>query len=67
MLQLIESAEIGQLRRILPDYAREARVDMGFKHFFWVLGALKGRFAGARVHGYGPVYGSGAAVVEFTL
>lgn len=67
VLQLIESGDVGQLRRVLPDFAREARADMGFKHFHWVLGALKGRFLGARVHGYGPVYGSGAAVVEFTL
>lgn len=67
VLQLIESGDVGQLRRVIPEFAREARADMGFKHFFWVLGALKGRFVGARVHGYGPVYGSGAAVVEFTL
>ncbi len=67
VLQLIESADVGQLRRVLPDFASEARADMGFKHFHWVLGALKGRFAGARVHGYGPVWGTGAAVVEFSL
>jgi 2-aminophenol/2-amino-5-chlorophenol 1,6-dioxygenase alpha subunit len=67
VLQLIESGDVGQLRRVLPDFAREARAEMGFKHFHWILGALKGRFVGARVHGYGPVYGSGAAVVEFTL
>lgn len=67
ILRLIESGDAGQLRQILPQYAQEARVDMGFKHFHWVLGALRGRFMGARVHGYGPVYGSGAAVVEFTL
>jgi len=67
VLQMIESGDVGQLRRVLPEFAREARAEMGFKHFHWILGALKGRFVGARVHGYGPVYGSGAAVVEFTL
>jgi len=67
ILQLIESGDVGQLRRSLPEFAKEARADMGFKQFYWVLGALGGRFAGARIHGYGPVYGSGAAVVEFTL
>ncbi len=67
ILQLIESGDVGQLRRVVPDFAKEARADMGFKHFFWVLGALKGRFASARVHGYGPVYGSGAAVIEFAV
>ena len=67
VLQLIESGDVAQLRRAIPEFAKEARADMGFKHFHWVLGALQGRFVGARVHGYGPVYGSGAAVVEFTL
>lgn len=67
VLRLIEAGDVAQLRRTLPDYAREARVDMGFKHFHWLLGALGGRFMGARVHGYGPAYGSGAAVIEFTL
>ena len=44
-----------------------ARAEMGFKHFHWILGALGGKFYGARTHAYGPVYGSGAAVVEFTI
>jgi 2-aminophenol/2-amino-5-chlorophenol 1,6-dioxygenase alpha subunit len=67
VLQLIESGDVRQLRGLLPEFCAQARVDMGFKHFHWVLGALKGRFPGARVHGYGPTYGSGAAVIEFTL
>lgn len=67
VLQLLESGDAAQLRALVPEYARAARVDMGFKHFHWVLGALGGRFGGARVHGYGPAYGSGAAVVEFVV
>jgi 2-aminophenol/2-amino-5-chlorophenol 1,6-dioxygenase subunit alpha len=67
VLQLVESGDVGQLRRTIPEFAREARADMGFKHFHWILGALQGRLLGARVHGYGPLYGSGGAVVEFTL
>jgi 2-aminophenol/2-amino-5-chlorophenol 1,6-dioxygenase alpha subunit len=46
-------------------YAQEARVDMGFKHFAWLMGGLGGRYAAAGVHAYGPTYGSGAAIVEF--
>jgi 2-aminophenol/2-amino-5-chlorophenol 1,6-dioxygenase subunit alpha len=65
VLKLMESGNVAELKRALPDYVREARVDMGFKHFHWVLGALKGKFSGARVHGYGPLYGTGGAVVEF--
>ena len=67
VLQLIESGDVAQLRSVLPEFCAQARADMGFKHFHWILGALKGRFGGARVHAYGPTYGSGAAVVEFTL
>lgn len=67
ILRLIESGDVAQLRQLVPQYAQEAKVDMGFKHLYWLLGALKGRWAGARVHGYGPVYGCGAAVVEFVL
>jgi 2-aminophenol/2-amino-5-chlorophenol 1,6-dioxygenase alpha subunit len=46
-------------------YAQEARADMGFKHFAWLMGGLGGRYAAAKVHAYGPTYGSGAAIVEF--
>jgi 2-aminophenol/2-amino-5-chlorophenol 1,6-dioxygenase alpha subunit len=67
VLDLIERADVAALRKDLPEFAREARADMGFKHFYWVLGALNGKFYGARTHAYGPVYGSGAAVVEFSI
>ena len=41
---------------------------MGFKHFAWLAGAMGERCSrGATVHAYGPIYGSGAAVVEFDL
>ena len=65
MLSLIEKSDMDGVRGACADYAAEARVDMGFKHFAWVLGALGGRFYGARIHAYGPTYGSGAAVIEF--
>lgn len=67
VLDWIERADVSSLRRELPRYAAEARAEMGFKHFHWILGALNGKFYGARTHAYGPVYGSGAAVVEFTI
>jgi len=67
MLDLLERGDAAALDRDLPEYARAARADMGFKHLYWILGALGRRFYGARVHAYGPVWGSGAAVVEFKL
>ena len=65
MLDLMVKGDASAMKALIADYAREARADMGFKHFAWVLGAVGGRFHGATVHAYGPIYGSGAAVVEF--
>ena len=65
MLDLMVKGDASAVKALIADYAREARADMGFKHFAWVLGAMGGRFHSATVHAYGAVYGSGAAVVEF--
>lgn len=51
-------------RAALPDYAAAAKPDMGLKHMAWILGGTGG-FSSATVHGYGPTYGAGAAVVQF--
>jgi 2-aminophenol/2-amino-5-chlorophenol 1,6-dioxygenase alpha subunit len=59
-----DSARFAELREA---YVKEAKPDMGFKHLAWILGAIGGRYYGARVHAYGPSYGSGAAVVEFKV
>ena len=67
ILLLMEQGDVTALESECPNYAKEAKVDMGFKHFAFILGALGGNFASATVHGYGPLYGSGGAVVEFKL
>jgi len=64
MLDLLAAGDVKAVLEARPAYAREAKVDMGFKHFSFVLGALGGTWQPAIVHGYGPVYGGGAAVVE---
>jgi 2-aminophenol/2-amino-5-chlorophenol 1,6-dioxygenase alpha subunit len=66
MLDLIVAGNAKALAETCPKYAQEARVDMGFKHLAWILGGLGGRYSAARVHAYGPTYGSGAAIIEFT-
>lgn len=66
MLGLITAGDAKAVEQACPTYAQEARVDMGFKHLAWLFGGLGERYAAATVHGYGPVYGSGAAVIEFT-
>lgn len=65
VLRLLESGDVSQLRSVLPEYVSKAKPEMGFKHLSWILGGLGGRYSSARVHGYGALYGSGAAVVEF--
>ena len=64
ILKLIETRDIDELQRQLPDYRVQARVDMGFKHFAFALGALGGRLGRTEVYAYGPQYGTGAAVVR---
>lgn len=64
MLKLITARDVDELLRQLPDFAREAKADMGFKHFGFALGALGGRLGKTEVYAYGPQYGSGAAVVR---
>ncbi len=65
VLDMMVTGDAASLKSLMPDYVRDARADMGFKHFAWVLGAMGGRFHSATVHAYGPTYGGGAAVVEF--
>jgi len=67
ILRLMEQGNIKALLEACPQYAAEAKVDMGFKHMAFMLGALGGQFSAATVHGYGPLYGTGGAVVEFHI
>ena len=67
VLGLMTSGDVAGLAAALPGFVAEGRADMGFKHYAWVLGALGGKFSGATVHAYGPLYGAGGAVVEFRL
>jgi len=65
MLALLQKGDVKSVLKLCPQYAAEAKVDMGFKHFAFLLGAMGGGFRGAVVHGYEPLYGTGGAVVEF--
>lgn len=67
ILLAIEAGDTGLLRDMLPRFVAEARVDMGFKHFSWILGALGGKLPPGHVYEYAPLYGSGGAVVEFAI
>lgn len=67
ILKLMETGDRAGLGAAIPEFAAQAKADMGFKHAAWVLGAVGRKFTGAQVHAYGPLYGSGGAVVEFRL
>ena len=67
ILALMTRGDVKGLAAAVPGFATEGKAEMGFKHCAWVLGALGGKFAGATVHAYGPLYGAGGAVVEFKL
>lgn len=67
MLDLAVKGDAKGFIDAVPNFAREAKADMGFKHAGWIMGAIGRTFTGATVHAYGPVYGTGAAVVEFKL
>ena len=67
LLDALIAGDASQLRSLLPDYAANARADMGMKHLEWLLGGAGQQWRGAFVHAYGPVWGSGAAVVELAL
>ena len=66
ILDLIAAADVAGLRAAWPDFAREAKPDMGFKQMAFLLGALGGGYVSAQVLGYGPLYGTGGAVVHIT-
>jgi len=65
MLNLISDGEMEKFFELCPEYAKEAKVEMGFKHMAFIKGALGDQLTGGKVHAYGPVYGAGAAVIEF--
>ncbi len=66
MLDLIAQGKVAAAIDAAPEYARKTGADMQFKAFYWLLGALGSETAKGKVLGYGPIWGSGAAVVELT-
>lgn len=66
LLDLLVSSDTQAIESYVPEYNEAARADMGMKHLGFILGALGGSYSSAEVLGYGPLGGSGGAVVEFT-
>lgn len=66
LIDLIVNADVAGIEQYVPEYSQLARADMGMKHLAFLLGALDGRYTRAECLGYGPLCGSGGAVLEFT-
>ena len=67
MLNLLAAGEMDEFFDSCPRYAQEAKVEMGFKHMAFVKGAAGEQLSGGKVLAYEPLYGSGGAVVEFSV
>lgn len=50
-----------------PEYAKEAACEMMFKGFYFMMGAMGMPDTPGKLLEYGPIWGTGAAVVEYEL
>lgn len=67
MLELLKTGKNQEALELGPEYAQKAGAEMGFKGYYWLMGVLGTPSVPAQVHAYGPVWGTGAAVVEYSL
>ncbi|HLK85623.1 MAG TPA: hypothetical protein VKT27_03885 [Candidatus Binataceae bacterium] len=65
LLDLMASGKCVEAMDLVPDYAAKTGADMQFKSYYWMMGALGPSRVRGKVLGYGSIWGSGAAVVEF--
>jgi 2-aminophenol/2-amino-5-chlorophenol 1,6-dioxygenase alpha subunit len=67
ILDLIAHGKNAEVLTLSSAYAQAAVADMGFKAFAWLMGVLNTPATAGNVLAYGPLWGTGAAVVEYTL
>jgi 2-aminophenol/2-amino-5-chlorophenol 1,6-dioxygenase alpha subunit len=69
LLNLITTGKVTDAMDMVSDYAAKTGADMQFKSYYWLMGAIGfggvSRKISGKVLGYGSIWGSGAAVVEF--
>jgi 2-aminophenol/2-amino-5-chlorophenol 1,6-dioxygenase subunit alpha len=70
LLDLMTAGKIADAMDLVPEYAAKTGADMQFKSYYWLMGAIGfgrvDRKISSKVLGYGSIWGSGAAVVEFS-
>jgi 2-aminophenol/2-amino-5-chlorophenol 1,6-dioxygenase subunit alpha len=71
LLDLIAAGKCVDAMDLVPEYAAKTGADMQFKSYYWLMGAIGAVHADGKVEGkvlgYGSIWGSGAAVVEFMI
>ncbi len=65
MLRSWEQGDLAGAAELSAAFTKEAGADMQFNAFHWLRGVLGEGSVRTRVHAYGPIWGTGAAVVEF--
>jgi 2-aminophenol/2-amino-5-chlorophenol 1,6-dioxygenase alpha subunit len=66
LLDLMAAGKGVDAMDMVPEYAAKTGADMQFKSYYWLMGAIGADRVKGKVLGYGSIWGSGAAVVEFT-
>jgi 2-aminophenol/2-amino-5-chlorophenol 1,6-dioxygenase alpha subunit len=67
ILDLIAQGGNAEVLTLSSEFAQAAVADMGFKAFAWLMGVLDTPATAGSVLAYGPIWGTGAAVVEYEL
>ncbi len=65
ILDLVSQGKNVEVLSLSREYAQAAVADMGFKAFAWLMGVLCTPTTKGNVLAYGPIWGTGAAVVEY--
>ena len=65
ILNRFEGGDFKAVAKLAPEFMKEVPADMQFNAFHWLSGALDGVEVSGEVLAYGPLWGTGAAVVEF--
>lgn len=67
LLGLFEGGDLAAVEAAIPDFKKSARTDMQMNAFHWLHGVLGGAKTRGRVLAYGPIWGTGAAVMRFDV
>lgn len=66
-LEMVKRGENRELMAWAPEYVSLAGPEMGLKGFYWMMGAMNAAPVPAEMLAYGPLWGTGAAVLAYSL